>query len=167
MLVERFGLPLRWEQDKPDVLREGSRFTLGDLPGWIGELSASLLRKFEIKQPVYALEWTLPPHLTPMRTFRNIPTFPEARRDVSLLVEKRRRYAELRDLLWRERTEHLTHIQLVDVYEGDPLPPDRRSLTFALTYLAPDRTLTDEEVDREFWTLIERLRAKGLTIRGV
>ncbi len=167
MLVERFGLSLRWEKDKPDFLREGSRFTLGDLPGWIGELSTPLLRRFEIKQPVYALEWTLPPHLTPLRTFRNIPTFPEARRDVSLLVEKRKRYAELRDLLWKERTEHLTHIQLVDVYEGDPLPPDRRSLTFALTYLAPDRTLTDEEVDREFWTLIERLRAKGLTIRGV
>ncbi len=167
MLRDRFGLSLNWTPRRPSYVREGAVFVLGEKEGWIGELSPSLLRRYDIKQPVYALEWTLPGVLQPRRIYRDLPTYPEARRDVSLLVEKSRRYADLKALLWEERTEHLTDVQLVDVYEGDPLPPDRRSLTFALTYQNPHRTLTDDEVDREFWALIERLRAKGLTIRGV
>jgi len=33
------------------------------------------------------------------------------------------------------------------VYEGSPVPEDKRSVAFSITYRAHDRTLTDEEVN--------------------
>jgi phenylalanyl-tRNA synthetase beta chain len=42
--------------------------------------------------------------------------------------------------------ELLTEARLFDVYQGAPIPKGRRSLAYALTYLAPDRTLTEVEV---------------------
>jgi phenylalanyl-tRNA synthetase beta chain len=41
----------------------------------------------------------------------------------------------------------LEEAALVGTYRGQPLGPDERSLTFRLRFGAPDRTLTDEEVD--------------------
>ena len=41
--------------------------------------------------------------------------------------------------------ELLEHIQLVDDYRGQGLPEGAKSLTFALRFRAPDRTLTAAE----------------------
>ena len=44
--------------------------------------------------------------------------------------------------------ELLADIKLFDVYTGDPVPAGYRSLAFALTFQAANRTLTDEEVEQ-------------------
>jgi phenylalanyl-tRNA synthetase beta chain len=41
--------------------------------------------------------------------------------------------------------ELLEDLQLFDVYEGAQIGEDRKSLTFALRFRAPDRTLTEDE----------------------
>jgi len=41
----------------------------------------------------------------------------------------------------------LRQLTLFDVYEGDQIGAGRRSLAWSLTYQAPDRTLTDREVN--------------------
>jgi phenylalanyl-tRNA synthetase beta chain len=43
--------------------------------------------------------------------------------------------------------ELLESVQLVDVFTGDPVPADKRSLSFRLTYRSPDKTLEDQEVN--------------------
>jgi len=40
----------------------------------------------------------------------------------------------------------LEDARLFDVYRGDPIPAGKKSLAYALTYRAPDRTLEDREV---------------------
>jgi phenylalanyl-tRNA synthetase beta chain len=40
----------------------------------------------------------------------------------------------------------LEDVRLFDVYRGDPIPAGKKSLAYNLTYRAPDRTLTDQEV---------------------
>ncbi len=57
--------------------------------------------------------------------------------------------------------------RLFDVYEGDPLPPGKRSLAFTISYQSPERTLTDAEVQAVQAQLVERARARfGATVRG-
>jgi phenylalanyl-tRNA synthetase beta chain len=51
----------------------------------------------------------------------------------------------------------LLGVQLVGTYRGQPLGPDERSLTFRLRFGAPDRALTDEEVDAAIRTITEAL----------
>jgi phenylalanyl-tRNA synthetase beta chain len=54
----------------------------------------------------------------------------------------------------------LRAVRLFDVYAGRPVPVGRKSLTFALTYRADDRTLTDEEVNSIQAQVVQQLRQR-------
>jgi len=53
--------------------------------------------------------------------------------------------AEVADALREGAGELLEALRLFDVYTGAPVPAGSRSLAYALTLRAPDRTLTSEE----------------------
>jgi phenylalanyl-tRNA synthetase beta chain len=42
--------------------------------------------------------------------------------------------------------EYLAKVQLFDIFRGKQLGEGKKSLAYSLTYIAPDRTLTDKEV---------------------
>ena len=75
--------------------------------------------------------------------------------------------ARLRAMQGAMQVPLLTRILLFDVYEGDQVGQGRRSLAFSLTYQAPDRTLTDREVNDLHATIVAEIRARfGAEIRG-
>ena len=43
------------------------------------------------------------------------------------------------------------------IYEGKPIPKDKKSLAFSIRYRAVDRTLTDEEVNGIHTKIIKQL----------
>ncbi len=159
---ERFSLELTFEE-APDFLEAGTGFSCGEGRGWMGVLSREVLKAYDIKAPVYALEWELPALSREFR-FEPYPQTPAIYRDLSLLVARSARYVEVLEV-FRGRP-HLIRVELVDVYEGDPLPSDRRSLTFRLVFQHPEATLKDEEVDRVMEALMRDCEARGFQIRG-
>jgi len=159
---DRFALDLTFEE-APGFLEAGTGFTCGGGRGWVGVMSREVLRTYDIKAPVYALEWELPPLSREFR-FESYPQTPVIYRDLSLLVARDTRYVEVLEV-FRGRP-HLVQVELVDVYEGDPLPPDQRSLTFRLIFQHPESTLKDEEVDRVMEVLIRDCEARGFRVRG-
>ena len=52
----------------------------------------------------------------------------------------------------------MADVRLFDVYRGPSIPPGSKSLAFAVTYQAADRTLTDKEVDKAHKKIEDRLR---------
>jgi phenylalanyl-tRNA synthetase beta chain len=52
----------------------------------------------------------------------------------------------------------LAGLRLFDVYRGDSIAPGTKSLAYALSYQAEDRTLTDKEVDRVHKKIEDRLK---------
>ena len=52
----------------------------------------------------------------------------------------------------------LIDVSLFDVYTGDTIPAGTKSLAFALTYQAPDRTLADKEIQKAHEKVESRLR---------
>ena len=52
----------------------------------------------------------------------------------------------------------LCEVRLFDVYRGESIPPGTKSLAYALTYQADDRTLTDKEVDKAHKKIEDRLK---------
>ncbi|MGB5566274.1 MAG: hypothetical protein WBN93_08080, partial [Acidimicrobiia bacterium] len=57
--------------------------------------------------------------------------------------------------------------RIFDVYEGDPIPPGRRSIAINLAVRAPDRTLSDEDVTPIRRAIVEAVeQATGATLRG-
>ena len=49
-------------------------------------------------------------------------------------------------------------MRLFDVYRGENVPAGHKSLAYALTYQADDRTLTDKEVDKAHKKIEDRLK---------
>ena len=54
--------------------------------------------------------------------------------------------------------EAVRGLRLFDLYRGDSIPAGTKSLAYALTYQADDRTLTDKEVDKAHKKIEDRLR---------
>jgi phenylalanyl-tRNA synthetase beta chain len=68
-----------------------------------------------------------------------------ATQDVSLVVKTSVPAADVKHALLEGAGELLEHARLVDIYRGEGLPEGTHSLTFALRFRAPDRTLTQAE----------------------
>ena len=59
----------------------------------------------------------------------------------------------------------LEAVEIFDVYTGKGVPEGHKSFAYALTFRAPDRTLTDDEVNAAFTKVQTDLAAAGYQIR--
>ena len=84
--------------------------------------------------------------------------------DLALIVDEAVSYERVLEELRQAGGELLEEAHFFDLYRGPPIPEGQKSLAFALTFRAPDRTLTDEDVGRDIEAielhLAERLHAR-------
>ena len=60
----------------------------------------------------------------------------------------------------------LENVACFDVYTGTGLPEGKKSLAYTITFRAPDKTLTDDEVNKAFEQILNTLeRGSGYQIR--
>jgi phenylalanyl-tRNA synthetase beta chain len=91
-------------------------------------------------------------------TFTPVPRFPAALRDIAVVVAEGITAEQVMGEIRAAGGDLLSGIRLFDVYKGESIPPGTKSLAFALSYQAPDRTLTDKEVDKAHKKIEERLK---------
>lgn len=116
--------------------------------GFAGELLPSLAAEFDFPRVVAVLELDLNAMVgaaTGEITAVPIASMPAATQDVSLVVAESVRASELKAIIVEGAGGLLEHVRLVDEYRGPGLPDGSKSLTFALRFRAPDRTLTAAE----------------------
>jgi phenylalanyl-tRNA synthetase beta chain len=126
-----------------------------DLPAWAGE--------------VWGLELTLPANPGPPEApvSRPPPAFPSVERDFAVIVPMERSAAEVEAAIRRKAGEHLSALEVFDVYEGEGIPEGTRSVAFRLRFRSPERTLTDKEVDRAAEKVMSHLKeVLGVDTRG-
>ena len=58
----------------------------------------------------------------------------------------------------REKNKFLERVELFDIFRGGTIPTGRKSLAYSLTFRAPDRTLTDAEVNEAHERIKRRLQ---------
>jgi phenylalanyl-tRNA synthetase beta chain len=87
--------------------------------------------------------------------------------DVALVVPVEQPEATVRAALRDGAGTLLEDLRLFDVYTGSPVPEGRKSLAYALTFRASDRTLTSEEASQAFTAAVGAAgRATGAVLRG-
>ncbi len=119
--------------------------------GFLGEVHPVVLARYDLLQPVFAAEFDLEILLalaqeTANFTLTPIPTTPAVYQDIALVIDERTPAADVLRVIREAGGDLLRAARLFDVYTGDPIPPGQKSLAYALTYQAADRTLTDKEV---------------------
>ncbi len=133
----------------------------GAVLGMAGELHPAVLAGLKLPKGAVGFELELL-SLWDRRVRPKAPVLPELppmARDVALLVDESVDAEPLRAALGEACGELAESVRLFDVYRGDKLPEGKKSLAFSVTYRAPDRTLTDDEVDRVHRAAVERVAA--------
>ena len=124
--------------------------TNGDRLAELGQVSQQLTTIFDIKQPVFAVDFNwdnLLLHAGRQVRFREIPKFPSVERDLALVVPKSLNYSAIRDQINRLKLNKLRDLKLFDVFESEKFGADRKSMAINLTFLDEEKTLTDKEID--------------------
>jgi phenylalanyl-tRNA synthetase beta chain len=148
-----------------------ARILLGDEPvGALGELHPRIAASLEIEGRVAAAEVQLDPvRAVAARAFQlvEVPRFPPVRRDLAFVVPTGVSAGALQAVLDDAGEALLDRSTLFDVFEGGAIPEGRKSLAFALEFRAPDRTLTDEEVEPVVAAIVDRVRSElGAELRA-
>jgi phenylalanyl-tRNA synthetase beta chain len=88
---------------------------------------------------------------------RNLPRFPAVGRDFALVVE--RDFQSQRIISWinSQGEPLIEHVEVFDEYRGAPIPENRKSLAYKISYRAEDRTLTDAEVNELHQDLVAKI----------
>jgi phenylalanyl-tRNA synthetase beta chain len=152
--VRRFGWEM-WLDDEAYAIGSGER-----LAGIAGRVKVAALDSPPWAAPVFAGEF----RLGTIRTeddlkFESLPQFPAVARDLAFTLEEKVPASDVESAIWQAAPPLLSTLRLFDVYEGEGVEAGRRSLAWRLVFRAPDRTLTDAEVDEAVSAILRRLEA--------
>lgn len=158
-ILDHLGVEATFTRDSRAPFAEGhllalerERHPLGILGTLSPEASASL----GLKGQAHLLELSLAGLLSArVPRFRPFSKYPAMSRDYSILAPTAVTWEQLHSVLRSIPTEHLTAVDLVEVYEGRGLPENTRSWTVTLLFQANTRTLADDDV-REVPSLVEK-----------
>ena len=173
-LLKRLGIninSLTLNELQNDVFAEGLSYTSGKtLLAEIGELHPKLLKQFDIKAPVFYADfcWDALMRMlgkTEIR-YRELPRFPEVRRDLSLMVDKKVRFADICDVAKRTERKLLKHINLFDVYEGDKIESGKKSYAVSFILQDMEQTLAETRINQTMQRISAALvKETGATVR--
>lgn len=136
-----------------------------------GFVKKSILKKFDVKSEVFyaELDWDVVTALSKSSSvrFKEVPRFPEVRRDLALVVDKKVKYELLESLAFQAEKNLLKSVNLFDVYEGDKIEAGKKSYALSFTLLDENATLTDKQVERVMEKLVKVYKEKaGAEIRS-
>ncbi len=139
------------------------------LIGHVGAVAPAVLKRLDVSQPVWYAEldwdWLLKKYRATL-VARELPRFPEVRRDLSLVVDKAVTFEQLRAIAQKTEKKLLQSLNVFDTYAGDRLDAGKKSYSVSFTLQDPTQTLTDQAIDQVMQRLIQQFEQQaGALIR--
>lgn len=97
--------------------------------------------------------------------YSGIAKFPAVTRDISLVMKKEILAGEVEEVIRKNGGKLLETYQLFDVYEGENVGEDEKSLAYSIRFRASDRTLEDKDVTGVMDKILGRLETLGVKLR--
>ncbi len=117
----------------------------------IGSINKKTLGVFDIKQPVFFIDikWDKVLELNEKNSihYSEIPKFPAAVRDLSIVVAKNLQYQDIEKATKAASVNKLQSLNLFDVFESEKLGADKKAMAISFTFLDIEKTLTDKDID--------------------
>ena len=134
----------------------------------IGQASAAWCKQAELKGEAWTLEIPLKKLLAQPGEALVVQApakFPVVRRDLSLVVDKAKRFADLEAVAKAQKVKILRDTRVFDIYEGKPLEANQKAVSLSFFLSRPDATLTDKEADAAMEKLMKAFEEDGAFIR--
>ena len=86
--------------------------------------------------------------------------YPDIVKDVAFLIDEDIESSNITKEIRKNGGGILTNINIFDLYVGEHIEKNKKSIAYSLTFNSSDRTLTEEEVDEVFRKIIDKVRNK-------
>ena len=146
----------------------------GPLLGYFGEIHPAITKKLDFKEPnIYGLEIFLDNIPEPNKKFRQIKKsfqasdFQKVERDFAFVIDKNFKTGLLEKIIKEIDTNIIQNVSTFDVYIGENIPNDKKSVAINVTLRSSNKTLSENDLDLISKKIIESVKIKtGATIRS-
>lgn len=130
----------------------------GESIGWIGAIHPALAKKLDLPTSTYLFEIILD-GITQgeLNKYHSISKFPSIRRDIAIVINDNVEAGAVVKSILEISSEILHDVAVFDVYKGEGIEKDRKSLAISLILRHFSRTLIDNEVDDVVEQVVEKL----------
>ena len=141
--------------------------TAGETIADVGVMHPQLVQFLGLRHAPVMFELALSrEHWASSPSFSPFSKFPAVRRDISVVVAEEIEAATILALCHDAAGELLRDLQLFDVFRGQGIDSDKKSLALGLIFQASSRTLTEDEIETSVQRVIKRLaKDLGATLR--
>lgn len=129
--------------------------------GHIGALHPAMQRKMGITGDCYLFELELAPlqeRLLPAATV--LSKFPEVSRDIAILIDDKFSSDDILANVRENAGANLSDLRIFDVYQGDAVAKDKKSIALGLTWQHPSRTLSEDDINTIISNCVNGLQDK-------
>lgn len=114
------------------------------------------------KDEVYVFEMSLNALMSKIKPlkYKPSPKYPGISKDMAFILDKNTTAGEVMAIIKRAGGRLLDSVSVFDVYTGENIASDKKSIAFTLNFINPERTLTDEEVMEVFNKIILEVTTK-------
>ncbi len=146
----------------------------GPLLAFFGEIHPAITKKLDFKEPnIYGFEIFLKNLPEPNKKIRltkksfKSSDFQKSERDFAFVIDKIFKVGLLEKIIREIDSTIIKEVITFDVYEGDKIPKDKKSVAINVTLQSDDKTLSELDLDQISKKIIEEVKEKtGATIRS-
>ncbi len=139
--------------------KQAALICAGENIGVLGEVHPQVLKAFEIPDDVvYLFEidlTSLLPFTLEHKMFQPIPRFPAIIRDIALVVDSGVTHQRILNII--KGFSLVSEVTLFDIYTGEQIGENKKSLAYRISFQSPTHTLTDKEADKVQEQILSKL----------
>ena len=137
--------------------------------GYLGEVHPMVANNYSIKDRVYiaVIDTTiLRDEASFDKKYEPVAKFPAATRDISMVVPKGVLAGQIEEIFENKGGAYLESFELFDVYEGNQILKGHKSMAYSLVFRAPDKNLSDEDVNSAMNRILKALKGMDIELRS-
>lgn len=158
-------------KDDTPFLHPGRKadISIGDTPvGYLGELHPEVADNYNLGTKTYVA--VLDVEILAKKAdfdvkYKGVAKFPAVTRDISLVMKKDILAGQVEEVIRSNGGKLLEDYRLFDIYEGENVAADEKSLAYSIRFRAKDRTLEDKDVTAVMDKILKKLESLGVTLR--
>ncbi|MFD2133879.1 phenylalanine--tRNA ligase subunit beta [Pseudogracilibacillus auburnensis] len=130
--------------------------------GFLGQIHPNLAKEKDLKETyVFDLDLAYILQTTEHElSYEPVPKYPSILRDIAFVVDKNVLAGDIKAEIERIGTPLVKRVEAFDVYTGENIADNEKSIAYNVHYQDPEKTLTDEEVDASFKEIVEAVSEK-------
>lgn len=139
------------------------------LLGYVAEVHPAVLENYEIGTRAYIIELDIDALFSAADfdiVYKPIPKFAAVNRDLALICDKSTPVGDVKKIIESSAGRLLEAVTIFDVYEGEQIPKDKKSVAINVSLQSESATLTDEQINSAIKKIIKALEAQNITLRS-